>query len=284
MNDLKDKVIVITGAASGIGRALALDCARQGARLLLADIAEAGLAETAAQARALGARCETQITDTGQESALFELAAACERHYGGADVLVNNAGVGLVAGLEQLAMADAHWLMNINFWGVVNGCRAFLPQLRRRPQAVIVNISSIFAMVSVPTQGMYNAAKAAVRGFSDSLREELRATPVRVLCVHPGGIRTHIVDNARMTDLSLLAMSPAQMRDQFSANARTTPEEAARQIVAAVRTGRTRLLIGADARIADWIYRLWPARASRWVTAMGERRRSRMSHSAPQAD
>ena len=275
MQSLKDQVIVITGAASGIGRALSLDAARQGARLLLADIDAARLADTLAEVRALGARAESQVTDSGREDDLHALAAACERHYGGVDVLVNNAGVALVSSVERLQPRDAHWLMDINFWGVVHGCRAFLPLLRRRPEAVIVNISSIFAMISVPTQSIYNAAKAAVRAFSDALREELRDSPVRVLCVHPGGIRTRIVENARMADLSMLQLSATQMRDQFAANARTTPEEAARQIVAAVLAGRTRLLIGPDARIADWLYRLWPARASRWISAMGERRRQK---------
>jgi short-subunit dehydrogenase len=155
---------------------------------------------------------------------------------------------------------------------VVHGCRAFLPQLRTRPEATLVNISSIFAMVSVPSQSMYNAAKAAVRGFSDSLREELRETPVKVLCVHPGGIRTNIANNARLADLSLLQVSAAQMRSSFALNARTTPDQAALAIVRALESGQTRLMIGADARIIDWIYRLLPGRASTWVTALGRRR------------
>jgi short-subunit dehydrogenase len=272
MQTLKDKVVVITGAASGIGRALALECGRQGARLLLADLNEPGLVELSAQLHALGVTSHTQRVDAGSESDIFALAQTCQALFGAADVVVNNAGVTLVSSVEKLQTADAHWIMNINFWGVVHGCRAFLPQLRTRPEATLVNISSIFAMVSVPSQSMYNAAKAAVRGFSDSLREELRETPVKVLCVHPGGIRTNIANNARLADLSLLQVSAAQMRSSFALNARTTPEQAALAIVRALESGQTRLMIGADARIIDWIYRLLPGRASTWATALGRRR------------
>lgn len=131
-------------------------------------------------------------------------------------IVVNNAGVGLIAPVEKLSTTDAHWLMNINFWGVVHGCQAFLPQLRQRPDAVLVNISSIFAMVSVPTQSIYNASKAAVRGFSDGLREELHGSGVNVLCVHPGGIKTNIANSARITDVSMVADSDQEMRDNFA--------------------------------------------------------------------
>ena len=276
MQSLHNKVVVITGAASGIGRALALACAGRGARLFIADIDEAGLADVCARVQATGTQCHAKCIDAGSEADIFALAQACAERYGGADVLINNAGVTLVSSVDKMQTADAQWLMNINFWGVVHGCRAFLPQLRTRPEALLVNISSIFAMVSVPSQSMYNAAKAAVRGFSDALREELRAGPVGVLCVHPGGIRTNIVNNARMADLSLMNLSAQQMRNGFSQSARTTPEQAALAIVRAIESSQTRLLIGLDAHIADWIYRLVPARASAWITALGRRRREAM--------
>lgn len=272
MHTLRDKVIVITGAASGIGRALAVECGARGARLLLADIDEHGLAGVATQLQSTGAHCHVQHMDAGKEADIFALAQTCLARLGPADVLVNNAGVTLVSSVEKLQTADAQWIMNINFWGVVHGCRAFLPQMRERPQATLVNISSIFAMVSVPSQSMYNAAKAAVRGFSDALREELRGTPVTVLCVHPGGIRTNIANHARLADISLLQVSADQMRSSFTQHARTTPEQAALAIVRAIASGQTRLMIGADARIIDWVYRLLPGRASAWITALGRRR------------
>jgi short-subunit dehydrogenase len=162
--------------------------------------------------------------------------------------------------------------MDINFWGVVHGCRAFAPQLRSRPGCVIVNISSIYAMLSSPTQAFYNASKAAVRAFSDALREELRADGqhpgVQVLCVHPGGIRTQIAVNARLGDISALADNAQHLQRQFSELSRTSPQEAAERIVRALMQGRSRLLIGGDARVGDWIYRLNPARASAWFSAL----------------
>ena len=163
--------------------------------------------------------------------------------------------------------------MNINFWGVVHGSRAFTPQLQARPGSVIVNISSIFAMVSMPTQSIYNASKAAVRGFSDALREELRASGVRVLCVHPGGIQTRIAQQARLGDISAVADTPQALHAQFDQAARTTAPHAALAIVQALQSGRTRLLIGADAKLGDLLYRLWPTRVAPWLSALARRKR-----------
>ena len=209
--------------------------------------------------------------DTGDEASIAALTAESLRVFassGGASIIVNNAGVALINPVETLQSADAHWLMNINFWGVVNGCRLFLPQLRQQPEAVIVNISSIFAMVSMPTQSMYNAAKAAVRGFSDSLREELRESRVQVLCVHPGGIKTNIARASRKIDIAMIADDEQAMVQQFDEQARTTPEQAAAAIWHAVAHGQTRLLIGPDARVLDLLYRLFPTHASAWLTAI----------------
>ena len=269
MHSLRGKVVAITGAASGIGEALAAQLASQGARLMLADIDAAGLERVCATLRSQGCDCHAWVTDTGSEAAIFELAAQTVARLGAADIVINNAGVGLIAPVDKLTTADAHWLMNINFWGVVHGCRAFLPQLRMRPEAVFVNISSIFAMVSVPTQSIYNASKAGVRGFSDALREELRDTPVRVLCVHPGGIHTNIANRARITDSSMVADSDQEMRDNFLKVARTTPDQAAKVILQGIVSGKTRVLIGPDAWLMDGLFRLAPARASAWVTKMG---------------
>ena len=278
LRNLQGKSIVITGAASGIGEALAHACAARGARLLLADIDAVGLERVVTAVRSKGAECTGTLTDTGSAVAIRALAAVAQERLGGADIVVNNAGVGLVAPVDKLQAEDAHWLMNINFWGVVHGCQAFLPQLRTRPDALLVNISSIFAMVSVPTQSIYNASKAAVRGFSDSLREELRAelpkeggaNPVDVLCVHPGGIKTNIVNSARLVDVSMVADSDQQIRESFTRLARTTPAQAADVIVEAMERRKTRVLIGADAVIMDGLFRLFPTRASRWMSAFGQ--------------
>jgi NADP-dependent 3-hydroxy acid dehydrogenase YdfG len=273
MNKLKDKGVVITGAASGIGEALAHALAAQGAKLLLCDVDEARLTAVAAALSASGASCAWQLADVAQAAHWQQLAQRAMELWGGADMLINNAGVALVAPAQTVDEADARWLMEINFWGVWHGCRAFAPQLRTREQALIVNVSSIFAMVSMPTQSIYNASKAAVRAFSDALRLELADTPVRVLCVHPGGIATRIAHNARRGDISMVASSPQALVAQFARMAPTSPAAAAQAIVRAVQAGRTRLLIGADARVADWIYRLVPARASAWLSALARRER-----------
>ena len=279
MKSFQGKSIVITGAASGIGEALAIALAAQGARLLLADVHAERLDAVAAALREHGANCLAQACDVADEAAVQALADAAQTAWGGAHAVVNNAGVGLVAPVHSLALDDAHWLMDINFWGVVHGCRAFMPQLQaragRQEDAVIVNISSIFAMVSMPTQSIYNASKAAVRGFSDALREELRDSGVRVLCVHPGGIQTRIALDARLGDISPVADSPQALHAQFEQAARTTAPQAAQAIVRALHGGRTRLLIGADPKFGDAIHRLWPTRAAPWLSALAHRLRHR---------
>lgn len=284
MRTLQGKSVVITGAASGIGEALAHASAEKGARLLLADIDASGLERVVSAIRATGTECSSLVTDTGKEEDIYALAEAAQLRLGGADVLINNAGVGLLAPVDKLVTADAQWLMNINFWGVVHGCQAFIPQLRQRPDAVLVNISSIFAMVSVPTQSIYNASKAAVRGFSDALREELQSSDIGVLCVHPGGIKTNIANRARITDVSLVADSDQEMRDNFDKLARTTPQQAATTIIHAIESRKTRVLIGADAKLMDWMFRLFPSHASHWLSNIGQwmRRRAAANIRSPQ--
>jgi NAD(P)-dependent dehydrogenase (short-subunit alcohol dehydrogenase family) len=275
MKSFAGKAVVITGAASGIGAALARELGAAGARLLLADIDEARLESVAQALRDGGGSCVAQHCNVADMQAVQALAATAQRELGGADVLVNNAGVALVSPVQSLDLADARWLMEINFWGVVHGCQSFGPQLRARPGSSIVNLSSVFAMVSMPTQSIYNASKAAVRGFSDALREELRGSGVNVLCVHPGGIRTRIVEQARLGDISAVASSPQALRAHFDSVARTSADEAASAIARAVLERRTRLLIGADGRLGDWLHRIAPARSSAWFVNLARRERER---------
>jgi NADP-dependent 3-hydroxy acid dehydrogenase YdfG len=270
MNSFKAKGVVITGAASGIGEALARNLAAQGARLLLADVDTGRLDAVVAELRAGGADCLAQPCDVADVAAVQALADTALQAWGGADVLINNAGVGLVAPVHSLDLADAHWLMNINFWGVVHGSRAFTPQLQARPGSVIVNISSIFAMVSMPTQSIYNASKAAVRGFSDALREELRASGVRVLCVHPGGIQT-AAQQARLGDISPCRHAAGTACAVRSA-ARTTAPQVRWPSGRRCKAG-TRLLIGADAKMGDLLYRL----ATRAASARAAQARRRLT-------
>lgn len=270
---LNGRRVVVTGAASGIGAALAHALAARGARLVLADIDTARLQAVCAALTAGQASAHAlDVADAAAVDALAQEVAA----QGGADVLINNAGVSLASSIEGMTLPDAHWLMNINFWGVVHGCRAFLPQLRARAQARIVNVSSIFAMVSLPANGMYAASKAAVRGLSDVLRLELAGSGVGVLCVHPGGIRTRIAAQARIGDISLLEVDADELRRNFDQRlARTSAADAALSIVRAIEQDRSRLLIGGDARLADLLYRLAPQRASAWVAAKARRQRGK---------
>ena len=278
MASFNGKAVVITGAASGIGEALAQAFGAQGAKLLIADVDAERLAAVATSLQQRGYTCLAQVCDVSQAAAVDALAERALHELGGTDVLINNAGVAVVAPVQSLSLRDARWLMDINFWGVVYGCRAFTAQLQSRPGSVIVNLSSVFAMVSLPTQSIYNASKAAVRAFSDALREELRqdekniagqpAYGVRVLCVHPGGIRTRLVEQARLGDIAAIADSPQALHSQFRRLARTSADQAAAAIVQAVLSKRTRLLIGVDAHLGDWLFRLVPARASLWFSSL----------------
>ena len=273
MPGLSGRGVVVTGAASGIGEALARALAARGARLLLADRDAARLAAVADALRAAGAECDAMACDVADPHTAPALAARALECWGGADVVVTNAGVALVGPVETVSEADARWLMDINFWGTANGCRVFVPQLRDRPGATLVVVSSVFAFLAPPTQAYYAASKAAVRAFADVLREEVREAGIRVLAVHPGGIRTRIVEQARVVDLGGAASSADGLVRQFRATARTSPEQAAAAIVRAIERGDTRLRIGPDAVIGDWLFRLAPARASTWFASLARRAR-----------
>jgi len=261
-----DRVVVVTGAASGIGRALACELAADGARLALADVDAEGLRETAALAGV--ERCLTAVVDVADRAAVERFARDVEARFGAVHVVINNAGVTVSETIERLAYDDFAWLMGINFWGVVHGTKAFLPALGRADEAAIVNVSSVFGLIAFPTQGAYNASKFAVRGFTEALRQELAGTRIAVHCVHPGGIRTNILRNARFYADAHGGGDHADANEEFARIARTTPEEAARTILAGVRRGRPRILIGRDARAIDRLQRWLPVRYTRVVSAL----------------
>ncbi len=265
MYTLKDKVAVITGAGSGIGRALALELAAKGCRLALADINAAALAETAAQ---LGVKPYTQTLDVADRDAVYAFAAAVKRECGTAHIIINNAGVALSQTIEDMSYEDFEWLMNINFWGVVYGTKAFLPMLRAQDDGVIVNLSSLFGIITVPTQGAYHAAKFAVRGFTETLRQELDGSGVFAVCVHPGGIKTNIARNARHYVDTMGNTDPARSAALFDKMARTSPAAAARVIIDGIEKRRPRVLIGADAKLIERIQRWSPVGYPRVLGAL----------------
>jgi NAD(P)-dependent dehydrogenase (short-subunit alcohol dehydrogenase family) len=257
--NLEGGVAVVTGAASGIGRALANRLATEKMSLAIADIDEPGLQETAQQVSAKKASVSVHIVDVADAKRMEEFAAEVVARHERVTLLVNNAGVALHGTFEEISLADLEWLMQINFWGVVYGVRHFLPVLRRQPRAHIVNLSSIFGMVSPAGQTAYCASKFAIRGFTEALCHELEGTNVGISCVHPGGIRTPIARNARRGAFVHPATHETNVA-LFERLAPTSPETAADRIVEGVKRGEPRILVGADAVRMDRLQRLFPIR------------------------
>ncbi|AGL14187.1 SDR family oxidoreductase [Actinoplanes sp. N902-109] len=249
------RTCVVTGAASGIGAALAIELARRGAVLVLVDRDADGLA--AVQARLAPAKADIEVVDLADGGDRLDLAARVADRHGGVDLLVNNAGVAMSGTFDQVSMADFDWLMEINLRAVVRLTKAFLPQLLARPGSHVVTLSSLFGLVAPAAQVAYATSKFAVRGFSEALRHEL-AGRVGVTVVHPGGVRTNIAVNARISGPDPDGRQAAQARD-FSERALTMPpERAARLIVAAVQARKPRLVISGVAKTADLLVRLAP--------------------------
>ena len=254
---IKNCVAVLTGAGGGIGRALAVSLAEQGCHLALADINPASLAETADKARAQGVHVSEHPLDVSRRDAIAALPEAVMAEHGRVDLLINNAGVALGGNFDQVTTENFDWLMAINFDAVVCMTRAFLPLLRQRDVARIVNVSSLFGLITPAGQTAYCASKFAVRGFSNALRLELQGTPVGVTVVHPGGIATGIATSARLPE-----GTPDAEREREMARARKLlrmpPVRAAEIILNGIRKDKARVLVGNDARILSWLERLLP--------------------------
>jgi short-subunit dehydrogenase len=262
MTLIRGAATAVTGAASGIGRALAIELAARGADLALADRDEAGLQSVAAEiAGAHRVKVTTHRVDVGAPAEITAFAQAAIAAHPALNILVNNAGVALLGQFGEIDQAQMDWLMNINFWGVVHATRAFLPYLATRGEAHIVNLSSIFGIVAPPGQPAYAAAKFAVRGFSESLRHELQMTgsPVRLSVVHPGGVATNIVRNSRSGSGITDNARRAETIERFDRVAKTTPQAAAQRIIKGIEKNQPRILIGNDARMMDILQRLRPA-------------------------
>ncbi|QHE92204.1 SDR family NAD(P)-dependent oxidoreductase [Pandoraea fibrosis] len=281
MKTFTDKVAAITGAGSGMGRALALELARRGTHLALSDIDESSVANTATACRALGVRVTAQRLDVADRDAIFAWARETVAAHGKVNLVFNNAGVSLSVPVATMREDDIRWLMDINFWGVVHGTQAFLPYLTASGEGHIVNTSSLFGIIAMPTQSAYNASKFAVRGFTEALRMELDLAhaPVSCTCVHPGGVATNIVQTSRIDEsIGTLTGLDAQTHRRRANKLIdvTSADAAARQILAGVERNARRVLVGSDARRIDKLARLLGARYQAMVVWLY--RRTAMAH------
>lgn len=261
MKNFNNKVAAITGAGSGIGQQLAVLLAKQGCHLSLSDVNEQGLAETVELLKNYHVNITTQKVNVAKQEEVGRWATETVEHHGSVNMIFNNAGVALASTVEGASYEELEWIVNINFWGVVYGTKEFLPLIKATGDGHIINVSSVFGLMSQPTQSAYNATKFAVRGFTESLRQELdlESCGVSALCVHPGGIRTNIANSARSNDSSkALGMKSEDASESFNKLLRCPPEEAARQILQAVQKDKRRLLIGNDAKVIDILQRILP--------------------------
>ncbi|HEX8255513.1 MAG TPA: SDR family NAD(P)-dependent oxidoreductase [Thermoanaerobaculia bacterium] len=261
MRDLRGRVAVVTGAANGLGRALALELANRGCSIAAADVDEAGLTRLAAEMPP-PTRVTTHVVDVSSATQMEQFATDVVAAHGGVQILFNNAGVALVGKLHETSLHDLEWILGVNVWGVIHGCRTFLPFLLREPEAQIVNVSSIFGLMSIGRQTSYCLSKHAVRGFSDALRAELSETTVRVMVVYPGGLRTRIAASARHSG-AVDADAEQRVQSWFAEKAMPA-EKAAKKIVRAVERDVWRLVIGPETRVADIAVRLFPT-AFHWL-------------------
>ncbi len=262
MKSFWDKVAAVTGAASGIGRALALQLAQRGCHMALCDVNERSLDATVEAARRRGVRVTGDRVDVADREAVYRWAEGTAGEHGKVNLIFNNAGVALGSTIEEGGYEDFEWLFGINFWGVVHGTRAFLPHLRASGEGHVVNVSSVFALISVPGQGAYNASKAAVRGFTDALRMELEMSgaPVSATSVHPGGINTNIALSSRSdASIKALGLDEEGGREKFDKLLVTDADEAARAILRAVEKNKRRVLLGREAYFIDGMVRLLPS-------------------------
>jgi NAD(P)-dependent dehydrogenase (short-subunit alcohol dehydrogenase family) len=260
--DFKTSAVAITGAAGGIGRALALAFAERGSDVAIADVNEPGLLSVAEEiSNGFKRQVLTQRVDVADSTAMAGFAAAAVEKFPHLNMLINNAGVALLGDFDEIDDAQIQWLMGINFWGVVHGTRAFMPHLSRQPVAHIANVSSVIGIIAPPGQCAYSAAKFAVRGFSEALRHELKrsASRVRLSVIHPGGIDTDIARSARHGSALREKLSVDAVGARFKAAARTTPQQAAARIIRGIERNEPRILIGGDAKILDLLQRLRPA-------------------------
>ena len=269
MKELQNKVAVVTGAGSGIGRQLAHQLARAGAELVLADVSEKKLHATVGELHGQ-TKITSQIVDVSKKDEVYAMADAAVKAHGHVDIVINNAGVTVLQPIDEVSYEDFEWVMDVNFWGVVYGTLAFLKHLKGRSEASVVNISSVNGFIPFPNNGPYNCSKYAVYGFNETLHQELADTGVVVTSVHPGGIKTDIIRNAKVK-AAPGGGDKDQVTERFDSMARTSAEDAAKAIIGAIRSKRKKLLIGLDAYAMDFAKRLAPEEFVSFVGMMTKR-------------
>lgn len=270
MQGFAGKVAVVTGAGSGIGQALAVELGRSGAKLAISDIDTEGLADTEQRLKAIGTPVKSDRLDVTEREAFLRYADAVSERFGRVNQIYNNAGIAFIGDVEVTPFKDIERVMDVDYWGVVNGTKAFLPHLIASGDGHVVNVSSVFGLFAVPGQAAYNSAKFAVRGFTEALRQEMvrAGHPVRVTTVHPGGIKTAIARNATAAE----GLDRDQLARLFDKRmARTTPQRAAEIILDGVRKNRARVLVGGDAKVLDILVRLTGSGYQRVIPAVMNR-------------
>ena len=273
MQGFAGKVAVVTGAGSGIGQALAVELGRSGAKVAISDVDTEGLAVTEERLKAIGAPVKADRLNVTEREAFAAYADAVKEHFGKVNQIYNNAGIAFSGDVEVSQFKDIERVMDVDFWGVVNGTKVFLPYLIESGDGHVINISSIFGVFSVPGQAAYNSAKFAVRGFTEALRQEmlLHKRPVAVTCVHPGGIKTGIARNATHAE-GIDAQSHAETMEVFEKRAlRMSPDRAAEIILTAVQKKQARVLVGADAKLLDIIVRITGSGYQRVFATVGSK-------------
>ncbi|MBE7637460.1 SDR family NAD(P)-dependent oxidoreductase [Sneathiella sp. P13V-1] len=262
----ENKVAAVTGAGSGIGRALALLLAKEGASVAISDVDQQGLDETETLISQYNVGCHKTILDVSDREKVEEWANNVVQEFGKADYIFNNAGVALFDTADSNDYANFEWIMNINFWGMVYGSKAFLQHFKDRGEGHVINVSSLFGLIGFPNQSAYNSSKFAIRGYTEALALEMEGSNIKVSSVHPGGIKTDIARNCRFADENLTGGNKQDAVKKFDLAAKTTPAQAAEVIVSGVLKGDKRILIGKDAKIMDWIQRLMPQGYGRFIS------------------
>lgn len=265
------KVAAITGAGSGMGQWLAILLSRAGCHVAISDVNQTTLDETMKLLDS-SVNATSHVVDVADRSAMEAFAAEVNEKHGGVNMIFNNAGVSVTGLAEQMPYEDIEWLMNINFWGVIHGCKSFLPFLREAEEAAIVNTSSIFGTIAVPSQSAYNASKFAVKGYTFALRTELADSHIGVSCVQPGGVKTNIVASSRFIPIDNQSETKEELTEMFERMAGKSAEEAAQIILDGVLRNKARILVGKDARVMAWVEKWFPTGYLRLMQALRNRR------------